>query len=647
MVAHNPLNRSGRADFPHPALASGDNAEAAQRVGMMDARRGQPAVNKPQHPVPQHPAVLAAPRQGAMPEPDHLESKPRERRTVHGDTVVTVVSRDHRAQPLTHFRDGVVHAPLELGFNLAQLGLQPFAYRLPKHRKHSVASLLPTDMREAEEVERLGLPLPAPLSVLCRKRAELQKAGLVGVQLQPELAQSFGEFLPEPLSIRPHLESEHNIVGEAHDDHVAVRLRTTPRPDPQVEYVVEIDVGEQRRNATTLRRPFFHPYSLPVLQHAGVQPFLDEPHHAPVRNPVLEELHQPAVVDGIKEPTDVQVEHPVHLPRQHSGVKRIQRVVLTASGPEAVREAEEVGFVDGIEHLDRSALNDFVFQRGHTERSLPPVSLGDVHSTHRLGSVRSTLEPFSEVAEVFLQPLAVVPPRLTVHTRGSFPLESEVCRTQGVQVADVVQKRSEPHPPISGCRQTYPLQRTGRALPALSPGRVLLERIPFGRSPSLRLLRRQLPGFVRRLQRYCGTVRLPVLVHRRRTSLDFPTRPTAPSAAGEHRTSRFSCEVFPYVRGVADRAGLGRISRYRCARFCLPPLLTASASRRKSLSRLNTRPARTPVNASPRSSQNAAHDSGPSWVASPSTYDSFIHNTSPVYPGAQGATTMRRRFKAD
>ena len=34
---------------------------------------------------------------------------------------------------------------------------------------------------------------------------------------------------------------------------------------------------------------------LPVLQHAGVQPFLDEPHDAPVRNPVLDELHQPFV----------------------------------------------------------------------------------------------------------------------------------------------------------------------------------------------------------------------------------------------------------------------------------------------------------------------------------------------------------------
>ena len=61
MVALNPLNRSGRAGLPHPALASGDDAEAAQRVRMMDARSGQPAVSNPPHPVPECAAVLAAP----------------------------------------------------------------------------------------------------------------------------------------------------------------------------------------------------------------------------------------------------------------------------------------------------------------------------------------------------------------------------------------------------------------------------------------------------------------------------------------------------------------------------------------------------------------------------------------------------------
>ena len=144
---------------------------------------------------------------------------------------------------------------------------------------------------------------------------------------------------------------------------------------------------------------------------------------------------------------------------------------------------------------------------------------------------------------------------------------------------------------------TYPLQRTVRVVSALSPGRVLLAQIPLDQFPSLHLLRHRLAGFVRRLLRYYGAVRLPMPVHRQRASLDFPARPAA-SAAGGHRTSRFSSKVFPYMPGVSDPAGPGRISRSRCVRYCLPHPPTASASRSCALSRLNTQPARAPVNAS-------------------------------------------------
>ena len=65
---------------------------------------------------------------------------------------------------------------------------------------------------------------------------------------------------------------------------------------------MKIDVGQQRRGTAALGRPFFHSYSFPILQHAGVQPFLDEPHDAPVRYPVLDELHQPFVGKPSKKP---------------------------------------------------------------------------------------------------------------------------------------------------------------------------------------------------------------------------------------------------------------------------------------------------------------------------------------------------------
>src|SRR5690606_20243767 len=326
----------------------------------------------------------------------------------------------------------------------------------------------------------------------------------------------------------------------------------------------------------------------------------------------------------------VQVEHPAHLLRQETDVESIQRIVLAASRPEPIREAEEVRFIDGVQHLDRRALDELVLQRGHTERPLPPVGLGDEHPANWLRPIRPSLQSIGQVSEVFLQPLAVVPPRLPIHARRGFPLQREVRRSQCFQVVDVMQERRELRFPILSCCLTYSLERTLHAGSALSPRRVLLSRVPLGQAPSLHSLRHRRLGFVRALLRYYGPVRLPVVVRHRRTSLDFPTRPPAPSAVGNHRISRFPDKVFPYVHRVSDRAEPASVSRYRRSWCGLPTSPTASALRRTVLSRLNTRPARTPVNASTPPLRAAPHDSGPVWVANPSPYDSFIHNTLPV-----------------
>ena len=88
MIEHNPLHGSGRADFPHPALALGNNAHAAQGIGMTDRRHRQPASEETPHAIPKDAALLTAPRQRAMPEPSHLEPKYVQRVLVQGHTVV-------------------------------------------------------------------------------------------------------------------------------------------------------------------------------------------------------------------------------------------------------------------------------------------------------------------------------------------------------------------------------------------------------------------------------------------------------------------------------------------------------------------------------------------------------------------------------
>ena len=90
-----------------------------------------------------------------------------------------------------------------------------------------------------------------------------------------------------------------------------------------------------------------------------------------------------------------------------------------------------------------------------------------------------------------------------------------------------------------------------------TPKRVTPGRVPHGQSRSLHRpnagssafhpTNKDLsggPGFVRRLRRYFGTVRLPTSVHPRRTCYDFPMRPAALSAAAGRGISRSGKRCF-------------------------------------------------------------------------------------------------------
>jgi hypothetical protein len=99
-----------------------------------------------------------------------------------------------------------------------------------------------------------------------------------------------------------------------------------------------------------------------------------------------------------------------------------------------------------------------------------------------------------------------------------------------------------------------------------------------------------------------------------------------------------------YPLGTGDKRGLDYASRtFALLQKCcsdtwhggVPDIAFRLSLRRRhpggfALSRLDTRPARTPVNASPTPSRAPTHDSGPLWPARPSTYDFSIHCTLPV-----------------
>src|SRR5213083_1639907 len=511
-ITNHPLHRSGRALLTHPAPALGDDAKSPQWIWVMDPRRWQPAVNQSVHPFPREPLFLAPSPKRSVPVTRYLKTKRLQRLQVHRNTIIPIVSLNNRPKPLSYLGHRPMHSSPQFLSDFPKLCSFPLAYRLPDHRKHPVASLLATDVREAKKIECLRFPFPTLFSIVGCISAKLDQPRFLGMQFQLELAESLRQFLVKPLSLRPVLKTHDEVICPSHDDHVAFGFCLSPVVHPEVEHIVQEDIGHQRRSTPALWRSFFTARPPSFLQHACVQPFSNQTHDPLVRYPVLDEFHQPFVVNTIEERADVSIQHPVHLLRQHSDIQCIQRIVRVLPRSVAVRESKKVRLVDCIHHLHRRSLDNLIFQRCDSERPLPPVSFGDVHSSHRSCSVCPPPQPPREFLKIALKLLSILSPRFPIYSRCCVTLQSIIGFAQHAQVVDVVHEAGEPLPLIlHGCLP-YPTQRTLHVYPVQCPVRVLPRRFPFGQTPSLHPLRRRFAGFVRALRHYYGSVRLPAVV---------------------------------------------------------------------------------------------------------------------------------------
>src|SRR6266700_239245 len=244
-LAGGPPDRSRRAELAHRAPALGPGGEAHAGMGTHDAGRGQPLLLDPAIALPGHAVALAPAPERLDPVPPDLVAEGRDQIDVAGHGVVVEVSPQHARQPAPLLGDGPVTAPPKLGFHLLKLRPHPlFDGDAPE--PEAPVPRLPANMGEAQEIERLRFREPASSPVLRRKAAELDKAGLVRMQLQAELRKPLSKITEEPFCITEVLEPDHEVVREPHDDHVTMRVAASPPIGPQVEDVVKVHVREQR-----------------------------------------------------------------------------------------------------------------------------------------------------------------------------------------------------------------------------------------------------------------------------------------------------------------------------------------------------------------------------------------------------------------
>ena len=144
----------------------------------------KPAINEPIHSFPSDALAAPAHTERMAPVAAYLESKSLDGVCIGWHSVIANKSAHHGAEPFPLPGNRLMPAPSEFGLDLLKFPAHPFLSCPANDRIHPVASLLPADMRETQEVECLRPTLAAPDAISSRVRPELDQPRLFRMQRQ-------------------------------------------------------------------------------------------------------------------------------------------------------------------------------------------------------------------------------------------------------------------------------------------------------------------------------------------------------------------------------------------------------------------------------------------------------------------------------
>ena len=159
--------------------------------------------------------------------------------------MVTVITVRHPLQPRSDNRHWLVHLPAQLLLNGMEFRPHPLGHCAPPD--HKVAFRVPaTIVGEPEERECFRFSFAALPTIGRCKASESDQPCLLRMNLQPKLRQPLPKVSQEPLGISLMLETGHEIISVANDNHVPSRHFLAPFLGPQIEDIVQIHVSRQR-----------------------------------------------------------------------------------------------------------------------------------------------------------------------------------------------------------------------------------------------------------------------------------------------------------------------------------------------------------------------------------------------------------------
>jgi len=165
----------------------------------------EPSLRDAVHAFPVEAVALATTFERPVPVPGCLPVERVDRFAVAGYCVVVAVPADDAGKPAPLFGDRQMPALAQLGLDLAELGSHPlFAGDAPQREPSAPPGR--AQVREAEELKRLGLPEPTGFAVSGGEPSELDQPRLLGVQFQAERREPVAKVGEEPLGVLTVLE---------------------------------------------------------------------------------------------------------------------------------------------------------------------------------------------------------------------------------------------------------------------------------------------------------------------------------------------------------------------------------------------------------------------------------------------------------
>ncbi len=140
-------------------------------------------------------------------------------------------SSDYLRQPAPLLGDRLVHPPPQLLLDLPELGPHTVPPGFPLEQKRAPAATA-ADEGEPQKIEGFRFTEPSPLAPGRRTAAKLDQAGLVRMERQCKLLEPRTHRIEKAMGIALMLEAKHQIVGIAHDNHVASGLVPSPAFGP-------------------------------------------------------------------------------------------------------------------------------------------------------------------------------------------------------------------------------------------------------------------------------------------------------------------------------------------------------------------------------------------------------------------------------